>query len=167
MKPVHYFLSCCHGNKITKGTSQNCGPKKSEKSAICKDIELKFGIETKFGPLSSKSNIDFQAYLSVISRPTCRDFQAYLSVISITLLSERWGLFQQEWNNSCCSSDVSKRRWHAVSNIEPQGLIFKTSIAARGKNFRSKSNIFGKSKTLFCPPYSVIINIRNFDVRIY
>ena len=25
---------------------------KSEKSAICKDIELKFGINTKFGPLS-------------------------------------------------------------------------------------------------------------------
>ena len=35
-----------------KGTSQNLAPKKSEKSAICKDIELKFAIETKFGPLS-------------------------------------------------------------------------------------------------------------------
>ena len=56
VKPVRYILSCCHGNKITKGTSQNFAPKKSEKSAICKDIELKFGIE-KFGPLSSKSNI--------------------------------------------------------------------------------------------------------------
>ena len=33
---------------------------KSEKSAICKDIELKFGIETKFGPLSSNTNINFQ-----------------------------------------------------------------------------------------------------------
>ena len=31
------------------------GPKKSEKSAIGKDIELKFGIETKFGPLNSKA----------------------------------------------------------------------------------------------------------------
>ena len=50
VKPVRYILSCCHGNKITKGTSQNLAPKKSEKSAICKDIELKFGIETKFGP---------------------------------------------------------------------------------------------------------------------
>ena len=52
VKPVCYILSCCHGNKITKGTSQNLAPKKSEKSAICKDIELKFGIETNFGPLS-------------------------------------------------------------------------------------------------------------------
>ena len=52
VKPVRYILSCCHGNKITKGTSQNLAPKKSEKSAICKDIELKFGIETNFGPLS-------------------------------------------------------------------------------------------------------------------
>ena len=23
VKPVRYILSCCHGNKITKGTSQN------------------------------------------------------------------------------------------------------------------------------------------------
>ena len=29
-----------------------CSPKKSEKSAICRDIELKFGIGTNFGPLS-------------------------------------------------------------------------------------------------------------------
>ena len=28
------------------------GNVKSEKSAICKDNELKFGIETNFGPLS-------------------------------------------------------------------------------------------------------------------
>ena len=60
VKPVRYILSCCHGNKITKGTSQNLAPKKSEKSAICKDIELKFRIETKFGPLSSKTNINLQ-----------------------------------------------------------------------------------------------------------
>ena len=52
VKPVRYILSCCHGSKITKGTSQNLAPKKSEKSAICKDIELTFGIETKSGPLS-------------------------------------------------------------------------------------------------------------------
>ena len=52
VKPIRYILSCSHGNKITKGTSQNLAPKKSEKSAICKDIELKFGIETKVGPLS-------------------------------------------------------------------------------------------------------------------
>ena len=59
VKPVRYILSCCHGNKITKGTSQNLAPKKSEKSAICKDIEPKLGVETKFGPLSSKTNINF------------------------------------------------------------------------------------------------------------
>ena len=52
VKPVRYILSCCHGNKITEGTSQNLNPKKSEESAICKDIELKFGIEPNFGPLS-------------------------------------------------------------------------------------------------------------------
>ena len=52
VKPVRYILSCCHGNKITNGTSQNLAPKKSEKSATCKDIELKYGIETKFEPLS-------------------------------------------------------------------------------------------------------------------
>ena len=34
--------------------------KKSEKSVICKDIGLKFGIEAKFGPLTSKSNINLQ-----------------------------------------------------------------------------------------------------------
>ena len=60
VKPVPYILSCCHGSKITKGTSQNLGLKKSEKSAICQDIELKFGIDTKFEPLSSKSNINLQ-----------------------------------------------------------------------------------------------------------
>ena len=60
VKPVRYILSCCHGNKITNGTSQILAPKKSEKSAICKDIELKFGIETTFGTLSSKSNINLQ-----------------------------------------------------------------------------------------------------------
>ena len=60
VKPVRYILSCCHGNKITNGTSQNLAPKKSEKSAICKDIELKYGIETKFEPLSSKTNINLQ-----------------------------------------------------------------------------------------------------------
>ena len=60
VKPVRYILCCCHGNKITKGTSQNLAKKKSEKSVICKDIELKFGTEAKFGPLSSKSNINLQ-----------------------------------------------------------------------------------------------------------
>ena len=38
--------------KLQKVTLQDLAPKKSEKSAICKDIELKFGTETKFGPLS-------------------------------------------------------------------------------------------------------------------
>ena len=60
VKPVRYILSCCHGSKITEGTSQDLAPKKSEKSAICKDIELKFGIETKFRPLSSKPNTNLQ-----------------------------------------------------------------------------------------------------------
>ena len=60
VKPVRCILSCCYGNKITKGTSQNLAPKKSEKSVICKDIKLKFSIEAKFGPLSSKSNINLQ-----------------------------------------------------------------------------------------------------------
>ena len=46
--------------KLQKGTTQDLAPKKSEKSAICKDIELKFGIETMFGPLSSKPNINLQ-----------------------------------------------------------------------------------------------------------
>ena len=60
VKPVRHILSCCHGNIITKSISQNLAQKKSEKSAICKDIELKFGIETKFGPLSSKAYIHLQ-----------------------------------------------------------------------------------------------------------
>ena len=60
VKPVRYILSCCHGNKITNGTSQNLAPNKSEKSVICKDIKLKFGIEAKFRLLSSKSNINLQ-----------------------------------------------------------------------------------------------------------
>ena len=51
---VKHILGCCHGNKITEGASQGLAPKKSEKSVICEDIELKFGIETKIGPLSSK-----------------------------------------------------------------------------------------------------------------
>ena len=51
VKSVCYTLSCCHGNKITEGTSQDLAPKNSEKSAICQDIKLKFGIETKFEPL--------------------------------------------------------------------------------------------------------------------
>ena len=46
--------------KLQKVTSQNLSLKKSEKSAICKDIELKFGIETKFGQLSSKTNKNLQ-----------------------------------------------------------------------------------------------------------
>ena len=67
VKPVRYVLSCCHGNKITKGTSQNFAPEKSEKSAICKDIELKFGIKTKLGPLSSKLNIHLQFDVTISS----------------------------------------------------------------------------------------------------
>ena len=48
VKPVRYNLSCYHGNKITEGALQDLAPKKSGKPAICKDIELKFGIKTKF-----------------------------------------------------------------------------------------------------------------------
>ena len=39
--------------------SQDLAPKKSEKSAICKAIELKFGVV--FGPLCSKTNINLQS----------------------------------------------------------------------------------------------------------
>ena len=46
VKPVRYILSCCRVSKITNSISQNLTSKKSEKSAICKDIELKFDIET-------------------------------------------------------------------------------------------------------------------------
>ena len=60
VKPVRQILSCCHGNKIAEVTSQDLASKKCEKSDICKDIELKFGTETKFGPLSSKTNINLQ-----------------------------------------------------------------------------------------------------------
>ena len=35
--------------------------RKVKKSAICKDIEMKFGIETKFEPLSSKTNVNLQS----------------------------------------------------------------------------------------------------------
>ena len=34
--------------------------KNSKKSTICRDIELKFGTEAKFGPLSTKANINLQ-----------------------------------------------------------------------------------------------------------
>ena len=67
VKPVRYVLSCCHGKKITEGTSQDLAPQKSEKSAICGDIELKFGIGTNFGPLSSKTIIKFQSDVNLTS----------------------------------------------------------------------------------------------------
>ena len=67
VKPVRYVSSCCHGNKITEGTSQDLAPQKSEKSAICRDIELKFGIGTNFGPLSSKAIIKFQSDVNLTS----------------------------------------------------------------------------------------------------
>ena len=60
VKPVRYILSCYHGSKITEGTSQDLAPRKREKSAICKGVKLKFGIETKIWPLSSKTNINLQ-----------------------------------------------------------------------------------------------------------
>ena len=41
--------------------------RKVKKSAICGDIELKFGIGTNFGPLSSKTIIKFQSDVSLTS----------------------------------------------------------------------------------------------------
>ena len=67
VKPVRYVLSCCHGNQITEGTLQDLVPQKSEKSAICRDIELKFCIGTNFGPLSSKTIIKFQSDINLTS----------------------------------------------------------------------------------------------------
>ena len=55
VKPVCYI-----GNKITEGTLQGLAPQKSKKSAICTDIEQKFGIETEIGPLSSNTNKNLQ-----------------------------------------------------------------------------------------------------------
>ena len=46
---------------------QDLAPKKSEKSAICKDTELKFGIESNFGRLSSKTNINLQSDVNLTS----------------------------------------------------------------------------------------------------
>ena len=54
VKPVCYIFNCCHGNKIAEGTSQDLTPKKSEKSAICKDIELKFVIDFSLGHWGQK-----------------------------------------------------------------------------------------------------------------
>ena len=67
VKPVREVLSCCHGNKITEGTSLDLAAQKSEKSAICRDIELKFGIGTNFGPLNSKTIIKFQSDVNLTS----------------------------------------------------------------------------------------------------
>ena len=67
VKTVRYVLSCCHGNKITEGTSQDLAPQKSEKSAICRDIELKFGVGTNFGALSSQAIIKFQSDVNLTS----------------------------------------------------------------------------------------------------
>ena len=67
VKPVRYVLSCCHGNKITEGTSQDLAPQKSEKSVICRDIELKFDMVTNFGTLSSKTIIKFQSDVNLTS----------------------------------------------------------------------------------------------------
>ena len=43
-----------NNNTHIQGTSQNFAPKKSEKSVICKAIELTLGMETNFGPLTLK-----------------------------------------------------------------------------------------------------------------
>ena len=36
VKPIRYILSCCHGNKITKGTLQNLAPKKVKTQTFVK-----------------------------------------------------------------------------------------------------------------------------------
>ena len=41
--------------------------KKSEESAICRGIELRFGIGTNSGPLSSKTIIKFQSDVNLTS----------------------------------------------------------------------------------------------------
>ena len=66
-KTVRCVLSCCHGNKIKEGTLQDLAARTREKSAICKDSELKFGIETNFGPLSSKTSKNFQSDVNLTS----------------------------------------------------------------------------------------------------
>ena len=67
VKQFRYILNCCHCNKITEGFSQDLAPKKSEKSANCKNIELKFGIATKFRQLSPKSNINLKFHVIMTS----------------------------------------------------------------------------------------------------
>ena len=64
---VIYRASFSLGYRITEGTSQDLAPQKSEKSAICRDIELKFGIGTNFGPLSSKTIIKSQSDVNLTS----------------------------------------------------------------------------------------------------
>ena len=53
--------------KLQKVPPQDLAPKKCEKSAICRDIELKFSIGTDFGPLSSKTIIKFQSDINLTS----------------------------------------------------------------------------------------------------
>ena len=53
--PGRYILSCYHGNKITKVSCRiwlNRTVKFLNNSVIFKDIELKFGGQTNFGPLN-------------------------------------------------------------------------------------------------------------------
>ena len=66
--------------QITEGTSQDLAPRKSEKSAICQDIELKFGIETNFGPLSSKNKHKF---------PIRREFDVIMTFLTFRPLSTK------------------------------------------------------------------------------
>ena len=54
-------------NLKLSGYSQNLAPKKSEKSVICKAIELKFGMNTSFGSLSSKSSTIIKFEVSMTS----------------------------------------------------------------------------------------------------
>ena len=61
--PVRYILRCYHGNKITKVPCKiwlNRKVKFLNSSVLFKDIELKFGMATNFGPLNSKGNIKLE-----------------------------------------------------------------------------------------------------------
>ena len=68
--PVRYILKCYHGNKITKVPCKiwlNRKVKFLNNSVIFKDIELEFGMETNFGPLNPKSNINLEFDVIVTS----------------------------------------------------------------------------------------------------
>ena len=61
--PVRYILRCNHGNKLQKVPCKIWLSRKVKflnNSVLFTDIELEFGMETNFGPLNSKSNINLE-----------------------------------------------------------------------------------------------------------